>query len=125
MATINVKIAGFEKTLQIKDITIEEFLKISVLKSLFSLNRYNELVRMQTMESELHLDIIDAIAYISVFVENHDDLLKELGAKGKSVAELPAKSGVVIRKIGKLIEPFYKEIFEDYKEILPKEVDSM
>jgi hypothetical protein len=124
MANINVKIDGVERNFQLRDITIEDFLRISVLKSLLSLGRYNDLVRMQTTESELHLDIIDAIAYINVFVEKADDLLKELGVKEKSFADLPAKKGAVVRRIGKAIEPFYKEIFEDYKEVLPTQANA-
>lgn len=121
--SITVKLpSGEEKVLQLKDITIEEFLRVSVLKSALSIGKYNELARMKTLESELHLDIIDGIAYINVFISDNDSLLESLGAKGKSIGDLPAKLGLVIRAIGNQIAPFYKELIEDYKEIL--QVDS-
>jgi hypothetical protein len=105
---------GATKEVILKEITIEDFLKIPVLKHDLSYGKYANLIQVHTKESELHLDVVDAIAYITVFVS--ENAIKELGFEGDILKQSLKKSGI-LRKIGKQIEAYYLELLNEYKEV--------
>lgn len=106
---------GDKKTFMPKtDISIDDFIRIDVLKNNLSLGSYEKLVKMTTNSSELSLDMIDGLAYVIVLFE--DGFKEAIGLPNEisDILKLPIKQGAILRLISKQISPMLSKLLEDF-----------